>query len=113
MKFNNADQPASLTRGAQLLDYCRIHKITVQAWGPVANGRVTQLEAVKAIAKARNTSAEAVAIAWLLRHPAHIQPVFGSLNPARIRAACDGDALALTREEWYTLFVAGRGGRMP
>jgi predicted oxidoreductase len=52
-------------------------------------------------------------IAWLLRHPAGIQPIIGTTNPTRIAGACQADDLALTREEWYRLFEAGRGGPVP
>jgi predicted oxidoreductase len=68
---------------------------------------------VAELAKQKNVSGEAIAIAWLLRHPARIQPILGSTRPERIRAACQADSIELTREEWYRLFIAGRGGPMP
>ena len=52
-------------------------------------------------------------IAWLLRHPARIQPVIGTTNPARIAAACQAGDVELSREEWYNLFIAGRGDALP
>ena len=56
---------------------------------------------------------EAILIAWLLRHPAKIQPIIGTTNPARIKASCEADRIQLSREEWYSLFVAGRGENLP
>ncbi len=106
-----------------LVDYCRLRDITVQAWGPLASGRALggeeseaarQLgEVVARLASEKRVQREAIPIAWLLRHPAGIQPVVGSTNPERIRAAAAADALQLSREEWYELYVAGRGQRLP
>lgn len=123
--FNRGEvAPASRSEGT--LAFCRMQGITLQAWSPLAAGAVTgkpvsdvapRIEraaaVVKALAEERGVSQEAIAIAWLLRHPAGIQPIIGTMNPARIAACCQADELALTREEWYRLFEAGRGGRVP
>jgi predicted oxidoreductase len=112
------------------LDQCLIERITPMAWSPLAGGliggragellpsqRAYQpekfLPAVDAIAKARGVSRTAVALAWLLKHPANIQPVVGSTNPERIREAAKADDLDLTREEWYRLLIAARGEPLP
>src|SRR5690606_24079750 len=58
-------------------------------------------------------SAEAILLAWLLRHPAGIQPVIGTTRPERLVAACAADAVEHSREEWYALFTAARGGPVP
>jgi predicted oxidoreductase len=52
-------------------------------------------------------------LAWLLRHPAPIQPVIGTTRPERVRACCLADSVKLTREEWYALFTAARGASVP
>ena len=61
----------------------------------------------------KNVSPEAILIAWILKHPAKIQPVIGTRNPERIKACCEGVKVELTREEWYSLFIAGRGETLP
>ncbi|HEY4690133.1 MAG TPA: aldo/keto reductase [Anaerolineae bacterium] len=122
----NQDQPARVMRGEGTLEYCRLHNIAIQAWAPLAGGAMTGTaqgrpseaaanvsRLVAQLAREKNVSPEAIAIAWLLRHPVRIQPIIGTTNPARIKAACGGDAVELTREEWYTLFIAGRGGALP
>jgi len=121
----NQNDPAKTVRGAGTLDYCRLRNITIQAWAPLAGGAIAgagdapSLAAknvsarVADLAREKNVSREAIAIAWLLRHPARIQPIIGTTKPERIRAACEADAIELTREEWYRLFVAGRGGSLP
>jgi predicted oxidoreductase len=68
--------------------------------------------AASALAAKKGVTMEAILLAWLLRHPAGIQPILGTSNPARIKEACAADSVELTREEWYGLFTAGRGGNV-
>jgi len=105
------------------LDYCRRSNITIQAWGPVASGRAVGgagspraqalATVVGAMAAAKGVSPEALVVAWLLRHPAGIQPVIGTTDPARIGAIGKADGITLTREDWYALYLAGRGEALP
>ena len=122
----NQDNPAGPVQNEGTLEYCREHGITIQAWSPLAKGAVVSGESrkrpvaaqavaaeVAGLAADMKVSAEAIALAWLMRHPAGIQPVVGSRNPERIRAACQADGVELTREDWYRLFIAGRGAKLP
>ncbi len=125
----NRDDLGVISRSEGTLEFCRMEGITIQAWSPLARGRVSgkrptaaqspdprlagTARAVTEMAAERNVSKEAILIAWLLRHPAGIQPIIGTTNPTRIAGACQADDLELTREEWYRLFTAGRGGRVP
>ena len=61
------------------------------------------------IAAAHNSSKEAIALAWLLRHPAPIQPILGTLKPERISPSVLADEVELSRIEWYQLLAAARG----
>ena len=115
-----------LTRNHDLIEYCRLHEITIQAWSPLARGRLSgRMEAgdgelvekaagvVADMAAEKGVSPEAILIAWILRHPAHIQPLPGTTSPERLLAVCEADDVSLTREEWYRLFLAGRGESLP
>jgi predicted oxidoreductase len=108
------------------LEFCRLEAIQIQAWGPMANGYLSgraldeQPETVRstarlvaAMAQERGVTREAIVIAWLLRHPAAIQPVIGTKNPERIRACAQAEDVELSREEWYALYVAARGRELP
>jgi predicted oxidoreductase len=121
----NQNNP-KLTRNEGAIEYCRLHNITLQAWSPVASGRLTggprptdgkalekAADCVAQLAREKGVSREAILIAWILRHPARIQPLPGTTNPERLLAACEGEKISLTREEWYTLFNAGRGENLP
>ena len=66
-------------------------------------------ELVARLAQEEDTSLEAIVLAWLLRHPAGIQPIVGTTQPERVAASCLADNVELSREEWYQLFSAARG----
>jgi predicted oxidoreductase len=111
-----------------LLEYCQMERVQIQAWGPLAQGRfsgrsvadapehIQQTAAlVQQLATAKETTPEAIVLGWLMRHPAQIQPVIGTMNVERIAACGDAErqAQAMTREEWYGLYVSARGKPMP
>jgi predicted oxidoreductase len=111
-----------------LMEYCQEENIQIQAWGPLAQGRFSgrstenepenvrkTAELVKQMATEKDTSAEAIVLGWLMRHPAMIQPVVGTINPERIAACKDAEQQAqnMSREEWYALYVSARGNPMP
>ncbi|MFW5434724.1 aldo/keto reductase [Paenibacillus apiarius] len=108
------------------MEFCRLENIQIQAWGPLAqgifSGRSThdQPESIQAtaalvqqMAEEKNTTPEAIILAWLMKHPAGIQPVIGTVNPARIRACGDAVNVTLSREEWFRLYVSSRGRALP
>ncbi|ATB27609.1 aldo/keto reductase [Melittangium boletus DSM 14713] len=108
------------------LEHCRLEHIQIQAWGPLAQGLYSgrslegQPESVRntaalvgRLAEAKQTTREAIVLAWLMKHPAAIQPVIGSTDPRRIAACADAERIQLTREEWFSLYVSSRGARLP
>ncbi|MCB9135045.1 MAG: aldo/keto reductase [Anaerolineales bacterium] len=126
---NQRDVPHTAAMGT--LDYCRLHGIMIQAWAPVAGGSLidprpdadTDVQRdpaaqraaalIARLAAEKSTTREAIALAWLLRHPAGIQPIIGTTNRDRLIASCAADTVALSREEWYALLVAARGKPVP
>lgn len=119
-----ATQGTPYTAAAGTLDHCRLHGLLVQAWSPLAGGRLSRpdsaepalrpaAEAVAAVAARHSLSAEAVMLAWLLRHPAGLQPIVGTTQVPRLRDCAAADGLRLDREDWYSLFTAARGGPVP
>lgn len=109
--------------GGGILDYCRLNKITVQAWSPFQGGffdgvflgseKYAELNAViDELAATYDVPAIAIATAWITRHPAGMQVVLGTTTPERVAAAALGSDIPLTRAEWYALFRAA-GHRVP
>ncbi len=112
--------------GDGTLEWNRINGVVTQAWAPMAYGylcgrepdwevdRVRRLSAVVAeIAENYEVPPEAIVIAWLLRHPAGIQPVIGTRNPQRLQACHQALKVHLTRKEWYALYNASRDTELP
>ncbi len=107
------------------MEYCRMHKVVLQSWSPLDRGVLTEPVAdqpahvqatsalVHKLAKTYDTTPEAIQLAWLLKHPAGIQPVLGTSRPDRLRACAKALEVSLTRDDWYALFAAARGATMP
>lgn len=115
--LNNLTTDRSCVRDNGLLDYCRLHDITVQAWSPLQFGMFKGCfvdhpdfpelnQALGEIGEKYGVSKTAVAIAWILRHPAHMQAIAGTMNPAHLSDICDAAAFYLTHQEWYRLYLA-------
>lgn len=110
----------AVDRDGGLIEYCRLHRITVQPWSPLQHGFFKGVfldhpafaplnEVLRRIAGEQGVTPAAVAIAWLLRHPAGFQPILGSMNPDRIREMARAPEVALSRPQWYELYrAAGR-----
>jgi predicted oxidoreductase len=115
------DGAAGRTGG--IMDYCRIHNITIQAWSPFQYGffegaflgspKFPELnKTIDQIAEKYGESNTAIALAWILRHPAKIQPITGTMNPKRLDDCVKAAEITLTREEWYAIYVAA-GNALP
>jgi predicted oxidoreductase len=115
---NRAGAMAEANLASGTLDYCRRHEILVQPWSPVGGGKLFKPDhpaapAIAELAAAKKVSAEAILLAWILRHPAGMQPVIGTTKADRVRASAQADEVTLTREEWYSLLAAARGTKVP
>lgn len=119
----NMDVPAAYDRDGSVLDYCRLHEITVQPWSPFLYGFFegvfldnekfpTLNQKIDEIAARYGVTNTTIAIAWLLRHPAKMQPVIGTTNLQRLKDSLKAAEVNLTREEWYEIFLAA-GNSLP
>lgn len=115
--MNNKTTDLSVSRDGSVLDYCRLNDITIQAWSPLQVGMFGGTfighpdfpelnKALDEIAQREGVSSAAVAIAWILRHPAKMQAVIGSMSPEHIRDACDSAKVVLSHHDWYALYLA-------
>lgn len=114
---------SAVNRDGGVIDYCRLNNITIQPWSPmqygffegcfVDNDKFPALNAVLArLAEQYGVSKTTVAIAWILRHPAKMQPVTGTTNLTRLRDSLKAVDVCLTREEWYEVYKAA-GNTLP
>ena len=106
-----------------VLNYCRLHNITIQTWSPFQHGffegvfigseKYPKLNAkLDELAEKYNVTNTAIALAWILRHPAKMQAVTGTINPKRLRDCAAALDITLAREDWYALYLAA-GYRLP
>lgn len=105
------------TKSSNVLDYCQLENVTVQAWSPMQFGAIKgafleNTEYEQLLAKLEELGTEtgftpaALAIAWILRHPAKIQPIIGTMTPERIQAICDASDYRMPKQTWYELLNA-------
>ena len=113
----------SIDRDGSILDYCRLHDITVQPWSPflygffegvfLDNPKFPELNLkINEIAAKYGVPNTAIAIAWILRHPARMQPIIGTTKPQRVKDSCKASNVRLSRQEWYDIYLAA-GNALP
>lgn len=111
----NMQNSGAIDRDNGVLDYCRLKGMTVQAWSPfqidlgrglfMGNPDYADLTAtIEKYAEQYEVSTEAIIIAWILRHPAQMQAIVGSMNPERISKIVEASKVRLTRPEWYDIY---------
>lgn len=119
----NMKVDGSVDRDGSILDYCRLNDITIQPWSPfqygffegvfLNNDKFPELnKKIDEIAGAKGVPNTAIAIAWLLRHPAKMQPIVGTTNAARLKDICKASTIELSRQEWYEIYLAA-GNKLP
>lgn len=119
----NTQMPHAADRDGEVLDYCRLKEITIQAWSPfqygffggtfLDNDQFPELnQTLQEVGDTYGVSKGAVAAAWILRHPANIQVILGTTKPERVREIAAGSEITLSREEWYRIYLAA-GNKIP
>lgn len=113
----NMETPGSADRDGSVLDWARLHDVTIQAWSPfqapnwsgcfLGDSRYEKLNAVlERLAGEYGASPTAIAAAWILRHPAGIQLIAGTASRERLAEILRAAEIRLTREQWYELYLA-------
>jgi predicted oxidoreductase len=112
------------------LDQCLAEGMTPLAWSPLGRGTFADggipaaddprragllalAELLDATAAKHGVSRTAITLAWLMKHPARILPIVGTIRPDRIREATRADTVDLPREDWYRIYVAARMEPLP
>ena len=119
----NMTDTRSFDHDGGILEFSRRKGVTIQAWSPfqygffegvfVDNDKFPELnELLDKLAKKYDTNKNAIATAWILRHPANMQVILGTMNPARIKESAAGGDVTLTKQEWYDVYFAA-GNDLP
>ncbi|MDE6435563.1 MAG: aldo/keto reductase [Lachnospiraceae bacterium] len=104
-------------RELEVMDYCRLNGITIQAWSPlqygffegtfIDNEKFPELNiCLEKLTKRYNVTKAAIAVAWILRHPANIQVIVGTMAQEHLKEVCRASEIRLSRQEWYELYKA-------
>lgn len=113
----NMTNSGSVVHDGGILEYSRLHDITIQPWSPfqygffegvfLGNEKFPEVnEVINRLAAEKGVADTAIAIAWLLRHPAKMQPVVGTTNTARLLDIAKASDITLSRQEWYEIYRA-------
>lgn len=113
----NMTDDESVDHDGSVLDYSRLNDMTIQAWSPyqygffegvfIGNEKFPELnQALDNLAEKYGTTPTGLAAAWILRHPANMQVIAGTMNPGRIEEIAKASEIQLTREDWYELYRA-------
>lgn len=113
----NMTDEASIDHDGSILDYSRLHDMTIQAWSPyqygffegvfLGNEKFPELNAViDEVAKKYDVTNTGIATAWISRHPAKMQTILGTMKASRMKEVVKASDIVLTRQEWYAIYRA-------
>ena len=113
----------AVTRSSGTLEYCRLKGIIVQTWSPLQKGFFDGCflgdpdydclnQILDRLADKYNVKSDSIAYAWLLRYPARMQVIAGTMNTEHIMSAAKAADIDMTREEWYELYRSA-GNELP
>lgn len=119
----NMNNEAGIVRDSGVIDFCRLNKITIQPWSPmqygffegcfIDNDKFPELnETLERIGNEYSVSKTTMAFAWILRHPAKMQPVTGTTNLTRLADCIKATDINITHAEWYEIYRAA-GNNLP
>lgn len=110
-------RPAPFTDGQ--IAFQQERGMAPMAWSPLAGGALfaeghTALnKRLREVEAAQGVDMSAVAVAWLLAHPARIVPVMGTNSPDRIARFSDAFRVEMDRQLWFDLYTAALGHEVP
>lgn len=119
----NMENASSIDHDGEVLNYCRLNDVTIQAWSPfqygmfegvfLGNAKFPELnQKIDEISARYGVSNTTITTAWILRHPANMQMISGTMSTSRLKLICQACDITLTREEWYEIYRAA-GNELP
>ncbi|MGR3742403.1 aldo/keto reductase [Companilactobacillus sp. DQM5] len=119
----NMTDNGSISHDGSILEFSRRKNITIQAWSPfqygffdgtfINNEKFPELnQKLKQLGDKYDVGKNAIATAWILKHPANMQVILGTMNPKHIEDSAAGGDVVLTNQEWYDVYFAA-GNDLP
>ncbi|WP_333598935.1 aldo/keto reductase [Flavobacterium sp.] len=101
-------------------DYMQLHGIRPMSWNPLGTVFREDIEQTRRLKKLLaqlvdkyHLGADTILLAWILKHPAQVIPVAGTVNIARIQALQKAAALQLEQEDWFAIWTESMGNKVP
>ncbi len=102
------------------LDQMMVRNMTPMAWSPLGdlfrkeNDQTTRIHHVMEFMMEKyDANEDQLALAWILKHPSGIHPVVGTTNPDRLSRAQRAMSIDLELEDWFNLWTASMGKKVP
>lgn len=102
------------------LDYMQIHNIQPLAWNPLGSvfrentSQTRRLKELLAnLVNKYRVGSDTILLAWIMKHPAKIIPIAGTINSARIQNLQKATTLNLDKEDWFAIWAESQGHRVP
>ena len=122
--FMNRFDDEAVDRDGSILDYCRLHDITIQPYSILQINKYlgTYIDnpnyeilnnLLEEYAKKYQVTKQGIVLAWILKHPANMLPLIGTTSPKHVEEIVKGSEIELTREEWYYIYHAAVKKRLP
>ncbi|MDN6152940.1 MAG: aldo/keto reductase [Tetragenococcus halophilus] len=119
--YVNRKETQASERDGEILEFSRLKNMTIQAWSPyqassvkevfINNERFPELnQKLAELAEKYHTTPNGLASAWILRHPANMQIIAGTMNSKRIEEIAQASEIQLSRKDWYQLYLSAGNG---
>lgn len=102
------------------LDYMQTHSIRPMSWNPLGTVFREDIEQTRRLKKLLvqlvakyGVGSDTILLAWVLKHPANVIPVAGTVNIARIQALMKATTLQMETEDWFAIWTESMGNRVP
>ena len=102
------------------LDYMQLHQIRPMSWNPLGTVFREDIEQTRRLKKLLaqlvekyGLGSDTILLAWILKHPAKVIPVAGTVNIARIQALMKAVELELAQEDWFAIWTESMGNKVP
>ncbi|MCD7894363.1 MAG: aldo/keto reductase [Erysipelotrichaceae bacterium] len=115
----NMNNSGSVDHDGSILEYCRLHDITIQPWSILQASwekgcfinhpdYVDLNHKLQELSQKYQISPTALSVAWILRHSAHMQPIAGTTSLEHLEDICQATTIEMSREDWYSLYLINR-----
>jgi predicted oxidoreductase len=101
-------------------DYMQLHNIRPMSWNPLGTVFREDIEQTRRLkkllaelVKKYHLGSDTILLAWVLKHPANVIPVAGTVNVARIQALMKATELQLEQEDWFAIWTESMGNEVP